>query len=67
MAVELLKGVLGLFVLLGFWAAIQAYLRRRYARPHDFDVLHEMTHGCGACGGHGHGKCSGGGGGHCHD
>jgi len=65
MIFEVVKAVGGLFLLLAFWAGVQTYLRRRYARPADFDVLHEMTHGCGACG-HGHGKCSGGGGGHCH-
>lgn len=54
---ELVKGVAGLVLLMSIWLTVQAFLRRRMAKPRDFDVLEDMTHGCGACG-HSHG-CGG--------
>jgi hypothetical protein len=57
MLADMLKAVFGVMLLMGVWIAVQAFLRKRLAKPRDFDVLEEMTHGCGACG-HPHG-CGG--------
>lgn len=50
MLYALLKAVPGIFCFMAVWMMVQAYIRRRTGRPADFDVLEEMTHGCGSCG-----------------
>ncbi len=58
MLAAILKGVTGIFALLAIWFAVQSYLRGRMQKEPGFDVLDDMTHGCGNCG-HG-GSCGGG-------
>lgn len=50
MLLQVLKACLGIFVLLAVWIAVQAYIRRRMRYAAGFDVLEDMTHGCGCCG-----------------
>lgn len=50
MILHMFKGVLGIFVFMAVWIAVQSYLRRRMERAPDCDVLDDMAHGCGCCG-----------------
>jgi hypothetical protein len=51
MALELIKGCLGILFFMGVWVAVQAVIRRRMAHAPDADVLDDMARGCGCCGG----------------
>ena len=48
---DLLKGMLGILVVLGAWLALQAFVRRQSACDPDQDVLEHMAHGCAGCNG----------------
>jgi hypothetical protein len=48
---EILQGVAGFLLLMGLWIGVQAILRRGYAAPAGQDMLEDLAHGCGACGG----------------
>lgn len=51
--IGMLKAVGGLFALMGIWLAVQAFIRRRTpGAAQDQDVLEDLVHGCGGCGGH---------------
>lgn len=47
------KAVLGMFVVMAVWLAIQGFVRWRSGCGHDKDVLDFMLHGCGGCSGRG--------------
>ncbi|MFN7932769.1 MAG: hypothetical protein U0R19_05545 [Bryobacteraceae bacterium] len=53
MVQEILKGAVGILVLMGAWFLVQAFLRRRNSLPEGQDVLEPMAEGCGNCGEHG--------------
>ena len=54
--ISLLATILGLFVALGAWFAIQSYFRWKSGCGGDRDLLDYMAHGCGGC--KGTGACS---------
>lgn len=49
--IDLLRGVAGFLLLMAVWIGVQALLRRGYAAPAGQDMLEDLSHGCGACGG----------------
>lgn len=46
----MIQGVAGIFCFMAVWLAVQHFIRKSMERAPDFDVLEEMTHGCGNCG-----------------
>ncbi|MCS7026146.1 MAG: hypothetical protein NZV14_15195 [Bryobacteraceae bacterium] len=49
MARDLLLAVIGIFIFMAFWLAVQSAFRRQMAKPSDVDVLEPWAHGCGGC------------------
>ena len=46
---QLAVAVTGMFLVMGFWLALQGFVRRRAGCRPDHDVLDFMAHGCGSC------------------
>ena len=49
MWLSLLGGVLGFFIAMALWMAVQAFVRGHSPGSADKDLLEYMAHGCGLC------------------
>lgn len=46
---QLAVAAAGIFLIVGFWIAVQGFVRKRSGGRPDHDVLDFMAHGCGSC------------------